>query len=481
MSSKSQRTKAERLYTYWHEFEPEDILIIDVPEPKGKLEDLGEIYKLTYISDKWNQNAIVHYFHHFKKNSPHLLIDKKGNYFLNGNIKVTALGIDDWDYAQEFGKPRIPPETGTKLGILEEIKIIDPETKKLITIDYWDRYYLADPEADWTFISSPMEIKLPNPSDPTLRQEIHNILRANNLPLDSLDPDHPKYKKAIRLLEDAGLRERYIETGQENPVVLPLASFGQAFTTDNLIDAGGLIIIGTLITSVLASLIGKVVDEYWIESKKGNPNPHIAEFDKDVHKKRYDATAKKYNKKVKIKDYWGRDAIGYRVQKNHNQILPSDFRYQVHKDYYDLLPGYDESNRTGYAHMFFGKENRWQRFFEMYGLDYEDKYKQFTPYEMIPDAGSVPAHTNIWGDILYKGKKIGDYRRDDLMGGWGHTINIYEWPVAVLKHAKKWLVDNDKVSEMNAAWRKYHESNPRGIKSNNTATTYESDLQLFGR
>lgn len=265
MVSDAQLRKAQNLYRDWHEFEPENVITIDVPEPKGNLKDLGEILKLDYESDKWNQDETVYYYHYFKKNAPHLLKDSKGNFFINGNIKVTPLGIDDWDDPQIFKRPRGPGPAGTKLGILEEIKVIDPVTKKRIPIDFGDRYYLADPKGDWTFISSPIKIPITNPSRSTIRQEIHNLLRAHRLPLDSLDQDHPKYEEAIALLEEKGLAGRYIETGnEENPVLPSMLSL----TYDNLLDATTVIIISSLATGILTFFIHKVLNEYWSASKK---------------------------------------------------------------------------------------------------------------------------------------------------------------------------------------------------------------------
>lgn len=267
--------KAKDLYEDWHAFGHKDVINIDIPVSKGKLTNLGEMHRLDYISDKW-EGQDIYYYHHFKKNPPKLLKDEKGNIFIAGNIKVTDLGIDDWDQLalidwekpQSFKKLRRPTKAVTKLGILELIVYIDPKTKKRKTLTFGDRYYVADPKADWTFISSPINIPV---SNPTLRQEIHNALKSHRLPLDALqDRNHPKYKKAIEVLKKKKLYSRYKEVGtrtrKPNPKMLPLPA------STSLVNFGAITLFAAFAGGLLTHIVSKVIDEWWAQARKSNPS-----------------------------------------------------------------------------------------------------------------------------------------------------------------------------------------------------------------
>ena len=275
--TKKQNIKdAEDLYYKWHDYEHEDIVDIDIPIPKGKLNNLGEVIRLDYTSPKWEKED-VYYYHNFKKNGPRLMIDNQENIFLNGNIKVTELGIDDWDDPQKFRKPRKPTKSVTKLGILELIMFIDPKTKKARSLTFGDRYYVADPKADWTFISSPMDIPVRNP---TLRQELHNVLRKHRLPLDALQQDHPQHTKAIDLIKREGLYDRFKETGKAaNPhPIIPLISY-EGITLASTLAAG---IAGGILGKELQNQIdkeyplGKKNPESW--AQQSNPKGNIYQW-----------------------------------------------------------------------------------------------------------------------------------------------------------------------------------------------------------
>jgi len=206
---------------------------------------IGEVIRLDYTSDKWEGND-VYYYHNFKKNGPMLLKDKKGNLYLDGFIKVTELGIDDWDDIQEYGMIRHPPQAVAKLGILELIMYVDPTTKEAKTLTFGDRYYVGDPNEDWTYISSPLKISIRNP---TLRQEIHNVLRKHRLPLDSLRPENPQYNEALDIIKKEGLYGRFKHTGkEENPhPIIPLISYE------------GAMIVSTLAGGIAGGIIGKEI------------------------------------------------------------------------------------------------------------------------------------------------------------------------------------------------------------------------------
>lgn len=206
---------AKHLYQKWHEFAPSDVVDVDVPEPVGNLHRLGVIHRLDYTSDKWNRGKPVYYYHHFKKNPPLLCTDEEKNYFIDGNIKVTPLGIDDWDDSQKHPTVKRPGEAVSKLGILELIAYEDPKTHEARTVMFGDRYYVGDPDEDYTYITSPMEIPVANPS---VRHEIHNVLRAHELPLDAIYSGHPQHAAARKALDAVGLEQHCIEMGgHSNP------------------------------------------------------------------------------------------------------------------------------------------------------------------------------------------------------------------------------------------------------------------------
>lgn len=264
--------KAKRLYEVWHDYGHSNIVNVDIPIPNGILESLGEIIRLDYTSPKW-EHRDIYYYHNFEKNSPMLLKDRKGNLFIDGFIKVTELGIDDWDDPQAFEYPRNPPKSVAKLGILELIMYIDPESKKVKTLTFGDRYYVADPEADWTYITSPMKLPI---SNPTLRQEIHNALRKHKLPLDALNKESPQHSKALNVLKVNGLLGRFQEVGttrvghnKNNGAVDKVGHNKKKLgTTKNpfspimsIISPEAIGIVGGLAAGIAGGLIGKVIQD----------------------------------------------------------------------------------------------------------------------------------------------------------------------------------------------------------------------------
>ena len=280
---------AEDLFRSWNDFEPGDMELIDIPEPKGKLIDLGPIYQWDYTSPKWHPEETTYYYHHFKKNPPHLFQDEDGNYFSNGNIKITPLGIDDWDYRQDINIPRYPSETVAHLGILELIKVQDPETNQIQILNFGDRYMSGDPQGDWVFISSPENVAVENPS---IRQEIHNVLKSKGIPLDAFDKYHPDFPKVRSALKEAGIWGRVKETGMksENPITLG--------------DISLLTIIALAATTVFGHLIRKAIDRAWEQGEereaenKSRSNPSLGNPNE---KECYDILSKiKYNSWVNL-------------------------------------------------------------------------------------------------------------------------------------------------------------------------------------
>ena len=166
--------EAVGLYREWHKFDPSGVVDIDIPEPKGRLKQLGLLKRLDYLSQKWNEGEDVYYYHHFRKNSPMLFVDEKGNYFIYGYIRVTPKGIDDWLTTNNFVyKPPNKKKGVTKLGILQLLAYED-ENGQLVSMMFNDRYYVSHTDKDFTYISSAM---MENPAPCPYQKQIENLVR----------------------------------------------------------------------------------------------------------------------------------------------------------------------------------------------------------------------------------------------------------------------------------------------------------------
>ena len=181
--------EAVGLYREWHKFDPSGVVDIDIPEPKGKLTQLGLLKRLDYLSEKWNKGEDVYYYHHFRKNPPMLFKDEKGNYFIYGYIRVTPRGIDDWKTTNNYvWKPPNGKKGVSKLGILQLLAYEDGNGQ-LVSLMFNDRYYVGHTDKDFTYISSPM---MENPASCPYMKKIEQLVKKIE-----------KNPKAMRRLEKA--------------------------------------------------------------------------------------------------------------------------------------------------------------------------------------------------------------------------------------------------------------------------------------
>jgi hypothetical protein len=159
--------KTINLYKAWHNFDPENVVEIEIPDPVPPMRVVGTCGRIDYSSSKWEGNP-VYYYHIIRRNPPMFAVDSVGNEFIVGNIDVAgnyrvengkkvSNGIDDWPRAQPKNQKYRPPPKGrgvTKLGVLEMIEYFG-ENGKAVTKHYSDRYFTAHPDADWCYISKP--------------------------------------------------------------------------------------------------------------------------------------------------------------------------------------------------------------------------------------------------------------------------------------------------------------------------------------
>ena len=198
--------EAAELYREWHDFESEEVLDINIPEPKGELKYAGLVKRFDYMDDKWNKGEDVYYYHHFRKGWPRVYKDSKGNHFIYGYIRVTPRGIDDWLKTQKFEWKRPNPKKGvSKLGVAEMLVYEDAVTGETKTVMFGDRYFVAHTDKDFCYISSPVRS---NPkAKPIAVLQLENIVEGIR-----------KDKRAMRVLECA-LANR----PRGNPIAVPAA------------------------------------------------------------------------------------------------------------------------------------------------------------------------------------------------------------------------------------------------------------------
>jgi gamma-glutamylcyclotransferase (GGCT)/AIG2-like uncharacterized protein YtfP len=245
-------SEAKELYEEWHDFESEDTLDIDIPEPKGDLKYDGLLKRLDYMSPKWEREE-VYYYHHFRKGWPRLYHDRNGNYFIYGYIRITPDGIDDWLKTQIFEWKRPNVKKGvSKLGVLQLLAYEDPETGKTETKMFGDRYYVGNPSKDFTYISAPMR---ENPrSKPIAVRQLEMIVN-----------DIRKDKNAMKVLERAlgNLPHR-------NPIPIPTQAIAANAFLKSIVTGVSTATFGVGIT---ATILGSLLVNFLLNTIKNKVSP----------------------------------------------------------------------------------------------------------------------------------------------------------------------------------------------------------------
>lgn len=139
---------AVKLYEDFTELDFDGTIDGDIPQPE-KLEALGDMTHIVYVSNKWHEregrtgrsNEFIRYIHDFKKNRPMLAFDPRGkHYHIIGKVLVKPEGITDFKGkgpGNSMSKTNYSiPKTLTFLGILEEVQYESYEDEEEYKVEY---------------------------------------------------------------------------------------------------------------------------------------------------------------------------------------------------------------------------------------------------------------------------------------------------------------------------------------------------------